>query len=109
MPGRCYRVWQSQVHVLDNKELLEQPEESMNRLTAFLGVPMPPMASWDKDAVESAIQRTYAAAELCRPKLEPAAESAKQQHRDSLVLDVPLQQCLYNPRECLCVRMVPAQ
>ena len=61
MPGRCYRVWQSQVHVLDNKELLEQPEESMTRLTAFLGVPMPPMASWDKDAVESAIQRTYVA------------------------------------------------
>jgi hypothetical protein len=50
---------QSQVHVLEDKELLERPQATLSNLTAFLGIPMHQLPSWDKAYVQAAIQDTY--------------------------------------------------
>lgn len=57
-PGCAILVLQSQVHVLEDKELLEYPEATLTSLTKFLGVPMSRLPQWDKEFVQSALQKT---------------------------------------------------
>ncbi len=51
--------------MLEDKDLLHTPRAAMQRLTQFLGVPMPDLPSWDPQDVEATIQATWVPATGC--------------------------------------------
>lgn len=57
LAGLRQRHWQTQVHVLEDKDLLEHPEAAIAALAQFLDIPMNQLLSWDKEFVQSAIQK----------------------------------------------------
>ena len=50
---------QAQVHVLEDKDLLDRPRDTLVALNRFLGVAMHELPSWDKEDVQSTLQNTY--------------------------------------------------